>query len=236
MDDLEFRRRLIAEPYDDDDAIKQALLEGDNRQQFAKDMRALDDKIAAALDVDVPEDLANQLLLKQRFAEHKQQNERRKWIFAMAASVTLVVTATFALWPQPHANLADYALAHVYHEPESMTTLDENANLSQVNAKLASYGAEMSALDGRIFYANHCDFKGKRSLHMVLEHQGQRVTVFVVPHIDAFKDTPAQFEDDRYHGMINRHGEQGLIIIGENPELVENTSSSLEHAIKWQRI
>ncbi|MBW8190439.1 DUF3379 domain-containing protein [Neiella marina] len=236
MDDLEFRRRLIAEPYDNDDDVK-AATQGDNkRQQFAQEMQALDDKIASALNVDVPEDLANQLLLRQRFSEHQQRSEKRKWVFAMAASVTLVVTATFALWPKPHANLADYALAHVYHEPDTMLHLDENANLQQVNAKLAGYGAHISQASGRIFYANHCDFKGKRSLHMVMEQNGQRVTVFVVPHVDSFDDTPAEFADGHYHGQFYRHGQQGVVIIGNDSEVVESTSKTLADSIEWQSI
>lgn len=236
MDDLEFRRRLIAEPYDNDEAIQQALESDDKRQQFSQDMREFDDKIAAALNVDVPEDLANQLILHQRFSEHKERSEKRKWIFAMAASITLVVTATVALWPQPHANLADYALAHVYHEPDTMVSLDENANLQQVNAKLAGYGAHLNQASGRIFYANHCDFKGKRSLHMVLEHQGQRVTVFVVPEVESFKNTPAEFEDGHYHGSFNRHGNQGIVVIGENSAVVESTSEALAQTMEWQSI
>ena len=236
MDELEFRRRLIAAPYEADDALQQALQEKPERLRQQADFQAFDDTIAQALAVDVPDGLAEQLILRQRFAQHKQQRQRHKWWFAMAASVILTVTATLTLWPQPQSNLANYALAHVYHEPDALQHLNENTSLQQMNAKLASYGLKANHELGHIFYANHCDFKGKRSLHLVLDYQGQRVTVFIVPGLNDFNETPQQFADDRFQGSFIGHGNTGLIVVGPSRQQVEGMNQTLSHALTWHNI
>ncbi|MCM2679216.1 DUF3379 family protein [Echinimonas agarilytica] len=233
MDDLEFRKRLIADPYDNDAAMKEAIQTSRERQSQVAEMKAFDDKIAAALAVDVPEGLADELLFKQRFDQHKEQHQTRKWIFAMAASITLVVTATFALWPQPHSELANYALAHVYHEPAVLSDVNEHATLSQVNAKLAGYGAHLTEAVAPVYYANHCDFKGKRSLHLVMGVNDERVTVFVVPNVNDFKEVSKHFSDGQFKGQVFVHGTTGLVVIGKSEQHIQKLEQTLEENINW---
>lgn len=62
MDELEFRRRAYGEPQSQDPEFLQAQKEASGRDAFVNDLKALDRKIAKALKVDVPEDLADKLL------------------------------------------------------------------------------------------------------------------------------------------------------------------------------
>ena len=54
-------------------------------------------------------------------------------------------------------------------------------------------------------YANFCNFRGTRSLHLVLETEHGLMTVFVVPKENSL-DYEAEFHDDKYQGRsINSH-------------------------------
>lgn len=236
MDDLEFRRRLIAAPYEQADDLLEALEEKPERKKLQANLQELDQKIANAFAVDMPEGLTEQLILRQRIDHHNERQQKQKWYFAMAASLVLVVTATFALWPQPHSNLANYALAHVYHEPATLERIDERASLPQINAKLASYGVTANQELGHVYYANHCDFKGKRSLHMVLEHQGEKLSVFIVPGLNDFETKPESFSDDRFKGELATHQNTGLIVIGDNRNKVHSMQAHLKHSFDWGAI
>lgn len=233
MDDLEFRRRLIAAPYEEDEELLEALEQSPKAQKLQADMQELNDQIAQALKVEVPEGLTEQLILRQRFHQHKEKQQKFKWAFAMAASVMLVITATFTLWPQPHSNLADYALAHVYHEPAALESIDESVGLQQVNVKLASYGVQATGELGHVYYSNHCDFKGKRSLHMVVEHQGEKFSIFVVPELNDFDKAPSEFSDKRYQGAVTSHQNTGLIVIGESKSQVKSLNEQLSKSFDW---
>ena len=65
MDDLEFRRRILSDPKQKDEEILQALAESDTNSKFADDVLDLDLKIKQAMNVDVPEDLADKILFNQ---------------------------------------------------------------------------------------------------------------------------------------------------------------------------
>ena len=124
----------------------------------------------------------------------------------------------------------------MYHEPDALQHLNENTSLQQMNAKLASYGLKANHELVHIFYANHCDFKGKRSLHLVLDYQGQRVTVFIVPGLNDFNETPQQFADTRFQGSFIGHGNTGLIVVGQSQQQLEGMNQTLSHALTWHNI
>ena len=102
MDDLQFRRSLYADPNNRDNDIVEALSEDPAKQKFAHEVSELEDKIFNALNVPVPDDLANKLLLKQTFASHKQQKRKSRIQLALAASVAITFGITFSLMQFSH--------------------------------------------------------------------------------------------------------------------------------------
>lgn len=64
MDELEFRRRLFADP-NDKDVIAQADTDP-AKQRLVKEMQDFDATLHSALDISVPDDLAQKILAKQQ--------------------------------------------------------------------------------------------------------------------------------------------------------------------------
>jgi len=237
MDDLEFRRRLYADPADDDIAILEAIQSDANRAKFAEELKHIDAVLDSTLKVDVPEGLAERLLLRQTMDVHQRQKKTMRSYMALAASVAFIAGVSLTMLRTPDAQLSQHVLAHVYHEIDTVVgDVDEQVALNQVNAKLASYGAQMSNVSEHIYYANHCDFDGKRSLHMVIGGEQGKVTVFLVPNVHSFEQLPASFADERFNGIMQTRGDVGIITVAEHKEDAKRAQQQLQETLRWQSI
>lgn len=189
MDELEFRRRLLADPQDNDTALLDAKASSAANQKLANELEQLDAMIDQALRVDVPDDLVDKILFKQT-SDAVRESRRPKFHLAIAASVAFVFGIMLgqfnwqSLPVSPNAeSLGQIALTHYYDETPFNKDIFENATLTQVNAKLAPLGVTFNGqLPGAIAYVNHCSFKNIGALHMVLQNSdGENYTVFIVP-------------------------------------------------------
>jgi hypothetical protein len=148
--------------------------------------------------------------------------------FSLAASITLVVGLSFTLWQQPsYIDLSVQSLAHVYHEGPHALQANENFTLQQVNAKLAQYGGHLSSNIGQVYYANDCEFEKVKSLHIVMQGENSKVTVFVVPNIKGYKT-----QDNLTDGFLTAESLElkntRLVVVGENTQDVELIRSKLK--------
>ncbi|MBV7298587.1 DUF3379 family protein [Enterovibrio paralichthyis] len=189
MDELEFRRRLLADPQDKDPAVLEAKAASSANTKLASELEQLDAMIDQALRVDVPDDLVDKILFKQS-SDVVRENRKPKFHLAIAASIAFVFGILLgqfnwqSLPTSPNAaSLGQIALAHYYNESPFTDAASEGATLRQVNAKLAPLGVLFNGqMPGEIAYVNHCSFDNKAALHMVLkEENGETYTVFVVP-------------------------------------------------------
>ncbi|MBY5992956.1 DUF3379 domain-containing protein [Ferrimonas balearica] len=227
MDELEFRRRAYADPNQRDDDFLAAIEEADSRADFIQELQAMDRQLEQSLKVPVPEDLAERLLLKQNLTVHRVQKRRHRWQMAAAASVAFAVGLSLAVIKEGPADLGQHALAHVAHEAGYVDTVDERVDLTALNTKLASFGGQFSELPGQIYYANYCDFEGIRSLHVVMGSEQGRVTLFVIPK-QSQMSLPAQFADQRYHGIGEDRGQVHLAIVGDKGQPLEPVLKRVE--------
>ena len=185
MDELEFRRTLYADPNCADEKIKQAISDDPKKRAFYNELKQLDKRMHQASQVKVPDDLVHKLIMRQTMQTHKESKVRNRIQLAMAASIAFVVGVTFTMWQQSNLlDLSKQAIAHVHHEGNYALGAQGNISLQQVNAKLAQFGGEFTEELGQVYYANFCDFENVRSLHMVMQGENGKISVFVIPHND----------------------------------------------------
>ncbi len=242
MDELEFRRKVIATPNSKDKDLLKAL-EGDiKKQNFVSEMQAFDADIEKAMKVPVPEDLCARLMLNQSFDQEKMVSKtKQRWSMAIAASIAFTAAiglSSFMYEENPYQqSVSEYALEHIYHELGHTDTVDENINLNQVNAKLASFGGQLSANIGHVYYAKFCQVAGKKSLHLVVESEQGKVTVFILPKSDKLEDW-SDFSDDKYSGTTQRFTSADLIVIADkstngNNKALLDVQERLEQNLIW---
>ncbi|MFB2801303.1 DUF3379 domain-containing protein [Shewanella seohaensis] len=218
MDELKFRRQAYEDPHNQDPEFVAQMQENAEYQAFVAELKGLDAKITHALKVDVPEDLADKLILSQQLQQHHKQRRQTGFLVAMAASIAFIVGISFSLLRLGPVDLAEHALAHVYHEGVALQ-VDQNVNFSQVNAQLASMNnlgnAKFTEQPGKVYYTSYCDFQGVKSLHLVLQAEKGKVTLFIVP-IEKRMVLDNTFADGKYQGMGFEAGDAYILLVGED--------------------
>ena len=233
MDDLEFRRILYADPNCTDEEVLAAIADDPKKQAFYKELKQLDKEMHQASQIKVPDDLVHKLILRQTMASHKSSKVRNRIQLAMAASVAFVVGVSFTMWQQNNLlDLSKQAIAHVHYEGDYALQAQENLSLQQVNAKLAKFGGEFSEDIGRVYYANFCDFENVRSLHMVLEGENGKVSVFVVPHNNAYL-AEGSSSDTRYSSQAIDLKRASIIVVGEEGTNIGDMQQQLNKKIRF---
>jgi hypothetical protein len=213
MDELEFRRRIYADPNTTDSALIAAANADESKRAFWQEQKALDNKLKQTLKVEVPEDLASKLIWQQSADEFNRYKKRSRWYVALAASVAFVVGISFTILQQQSISVGDHALAHMQYadveESHSLLPVD----LNMVNAKLASFGASFNEMIDGVEVANYCHLSTIQSLHLIIDTPQGKMSVFVVPNRENMK-VPSQFEDDFFHGESIKMQQANIIVVG----------------------
>ena len=199
MDCLEFRRRLGAEPSTHDPDMRA------HREQCtacaAAHARAqrFEQELADALDVPVPANLAERVLLAQATGQRRQFVQQRRTAFALAASVVCALGIGGVAWQQVDAHsLPALAVAHM---PEEIATLDLTRTIP-AQAVLAGFAKRHIDLPGALpndtTYVQDCLVGSYKTVHLVSRVDGQSVAVLYFPN------THASRKDFRRNGWRGR--------------------------------
>lgn len=233
MDELEFRRILYADPNCSDEKVLKAIADDPKKQAFCKELKQLDKKMHQASQVKVPDDLVQKLLLRQTMQTHSASKARNRIQLAMAASVAFLAGVSFTMWQQNDLlDLSEQAIAHVYHEGNYALGAQENYSLQQVNAKLAQFGGEFTEELGHVYYANFCDFENVRSLHMVMQGENGKVSVFVIPHNDTH-DAKGSAEARGYQSQAMDVNRASIVVVGEEGADIQGIKEQLKRKIHF---
>ncbi|MDN3485077.1 DUF3379 family protein [Pseudoalteromonas sp. APC 3224] len=249
MDELEFRRRTIAQPNELDKELQEFANSSADRQQFLNESKAFDKQLDNALEVPVPDNLAERIILNTSLKEKARTDEleqkdnvvsARSWFkfdrvhLALAASFVIAVSAfMFSEEQSINQTAGEHALAHVYHEIYALNKT-QPISIQAVNEKLALLGGQISDLPGKVTYVTFCDFQGERGLHLVFESDFGPMTVFIVPSDNQiFEIGSDDFNDSRYAGHINRGKQADTVLIASLGSPVDMYNERISGAIRW---
>ncbi|MDM7861091.1 DUF3379 family protein [Alteromonas sp. ASW11-36] len=247
MDDLEFRRALLADPNAQSEEIKRAIADDPAKKHYVDEMRVLNAKIDAAAKVDVPEDLASKLILRQAMESQedvddssdapvklKAANDANYWQIAAAACVAFVIGLMINVSSlQPEGNLAagEYALTYSYKDVQQA---EQSIPLEEVNAQLASYGVQMEQEIGPVMYANsyHCNYNNVSVLRLVVEGEAGKINMYILPKDNRLGGWD-EFSDSRFNGKASRYSNADMVIVGEKGEPLHTFQSRVENSMRW---
>jgi len=235
MDDLQFRRTLLAEPNKKDRLIDEAKSTDEAKNRFAQEVNKLEEQINEALNVPVPDDLYNKLILRQTMASHQLKKKKTKVHYAIAASVAaaLALSVSYFQFSSAYNDIGDYALAHVYHEADYFTNdMTKRVSLEQLNKKMTSFSGAFSKEIGELMFADYCRFDGMKSLHLVLKGANSPVNIFIVPASDhlAFNE---DFADNQLKGHTIKYGQSNIIVVSDNQEPIEKWQNKIANSVSW---
>ncbi|WP_047048167.1 DUF3379 family protein [Vibrio mexicanus] len=239
MDELEFRRQIMSNPKARDQDILDALSENESNSKFADDIMELDKKIAQAMNVDVPDDLADRILFNQTAGQSNNVVKANFTKRALSLAASVAFTAGLLIgqvnWGniivQPaQASLANTALSHVFAEKTFIMGLDEQVSSQQINVKMTPFAYKFTeTFPYHVYYLNHCGFGDSNAMHMVFAGEVGRVTMFVT---NVFSDKEVSFDKQGMVGVVAPIGNTSMILVGEQGEDVAKIAEQLSHIIK----
>ncbi len=235
MDDLQFRRAIYADPNNQDADTIAAQQNDPSKKQFAQEICQLDERIKQALQVPVPDDLCDKLILRQTLASHQVHKRKARIHLALAASVAIVggLMLNFIQFSSAYSNLGDQALAHVYHEQGSFdNNTTKLVSLASLNKKMAAFDGNFSQSLGKLLFADYCRFDGMKSLHLVYQGKTSPVTVFVVPKDEQLR-FDADFNDKKLFGSSLEFSQSNIIVVADKNESLDQWQQSISDTVNW---
>lgn len=231
MDELTFRRTIYADPYTRDPDVVEAAKKDPKKQAFWEEIRAMEASLEQAMDIPVPDDLADKLILRQSMNDFRQQKKRKPWYLALAASVVLASVLSVTMLMQGTGDLKSDVFAHMSHMEYELNK-GANVTLDSVNSKLATYNGQLSEGLGEIVSANYCYLGSIKSLHLIVKGKNGLASLFVMPSAitESIDDT---FSNEQYAGSSFLLESAKVIVVGESGSQVEDLQSKAKSFLSF---
>lgn len=229
MDDLEFRRRCLADPHDTAEDFRAKCGEDPDHAQFVAAQIRFDQAIRRVLlGIEPPAGLAQRILARQGLGARPQGREIRRYM-AMAASLILIVGLSWFVSRAP-ADLPHTVLAHIYGELDHLNG-DGAYPRDRLAAVLSEAGPELHGSLGTVRYAGTCHIRRHDGAHLVVQGQHGAVTVLLMPGEDIAHRRAVG--DQRFHGVIVPTPNGSMAIVGERQEAIEYYEQRVRSALSW---
>jgi len=215
----EFKRKLMTDPHSRDPEFLAARENDEEFARLAEESARFEDRLKKALEVPVPDKLAEDILLRQSM-EASSSKRRMPVFLATAAAVVLAVgVGIFVMFDSEgpgHQDLAEYLAWHWELDgPEAVaTSLHRPSEADQIQRVFSDLGVHVEhELMETIRLAKFCPTPDGRGAHAVLETDGGPVTLFYMPRSQA-PDAPRKVSlpDGKEGWLINvERGSMALI-------------------------
>ena len=261
MDELEFRKRVYADPNNLDQETLDAASANPELQRILDQTR----KIEARFDELVQDTKQPPAQLRDRLLaipaqdietanpspgiSHKTESANRPWYrhFALAASLVVAVgaTASFFVERGPDAEeiaFGNQVITHIYHEASEIDAINAGTLLASfttpaVNEVMANSGSHLSNADFLqqmpVRYANPCLIASPyNSSHLILQSSDGAINVIAVDNEPVSQEFI--ISDERFSGIVVPLSHGNLIIIGEKDQNLDNYRDLFSDNLEWE--
>ena len=233
MNCIEFRRILLTDPGIVDPEFASHRRDCHDCADTVERSAHFERRLREAVNIEVPENLASRILLKQSFEAHA---ERPWWrtgrTYALAASMLLMV-GLVSLGLTSHleqSRLSEEFVALVNGAPYALTA-SEPVSSGDISAALEPVGLDLDGEIGAVTYAGRCIIRGKLSGHIVVQGDTAPVTVFLIK--EQLVTGRATIRSDHYSGIVLPQGSGTIAIVSSPGEALENVEARVRSAIRW---
>jgi hypothetical protein len=204
---------------------------------FRDQMRALDVRIAKALELDVPPlnppDLPSIDATDNVVTLAPRRPRAKSGWFALAASVMLAAVVGVRMFTADvdDASLGAAVLAHVDHDPSALVVSSTPVSDTMLARAVPPGVAHMGHDAGLITYAKSCEINGKTVPHLVIQGEKGPVTILLMP--DESVSTAQTLEGESVHGVLLPVGNGSIAIIGARDESLGRIEQSVLSSVAW---
>lgn len=234
MNCLEFRRRLLEDPFDNPPDLEQHAEQCEGCARYAREERAREAQLRAIVgQITPPPELADNIQLAVRL-EQRGKTRRQAW-YAVAASVLLVVGATLASlvsesWERGNMALAQSVLHHIDDEAHHLRAAGPVSH-ARVKYVFARFGARLTSDIGQVNFAAECLMRHRNGVHLILVGRKGPITAFFMPG-----ERPEQaitIDSERFQGQIVPTQWGSIAVVGELGESLTGLAQHLAQTVQW---
>lgn len=231
MNCLEFRRHCLADPASQEAEFVTHRRNCPRCSEFTAGVTQLDRKITEALQVDVPDNLGSRIVLRQSLYRDQQHQKRRR-MYALAASLIVAVGLTAALvLTHRGPSLDQRVLAHIELERELLSTRGEVTHAKLVSV-LNSAGAELMGDLGNVQHASLCPLSQHGGAHLVVDGRKGPVIVLLLPK--EFVAAPTAIQIEEMAGLVLPTGNGSMALVSEHGESLQEIAQRMRNAVTWR--
>lgn len=232
MNCLEFRRLVEIDPDSRDEDFMRHRAECKSCAEVAARALRFSATLDAAARIDVPENLASRILLKQSFAKTRTLLSRRH-VLALAASIVaaagLALSGTYVLTREdPLAREIFTLIRNADDTFASKTPLDSQS----MAEALAQAGIDVTGELEKVTYAGQSLVRGKLSGHVVIQGEWAPCTVLLIPEINVA--SRFTIRSDNLRGLVVPFDGGAIVIVGSPQEVLEPVIERIKAAIRWR--
>ncbi len=230
----DYKEALTADPeFDDESGHPDTCVAC---QEYSAEMLALNDNIAAAMALSVPElvmpelpdiETDNVVTLSQRRTISKPA-----WL-AVAATVLIAAVVGIRMTGTgvEYGTLEEQLLAHIDNEPASLLPTSTPVSDSQLARAVPEDIATMNHEVGLITYAVSCIINGNDVPHLVVQGEHGPITILLMPHEKVAE--ASSIDGVSVHGIILPVGDGSIAIIGSREEQLDKVKQNVLDSVLW---
>lgn len=253
MDEIEFRKRVYANPNELDQETQDAARDNPVFQEILKQTRELELGLDSVVnEATVPAGLKEKLMAIPASAGSANVvsiiNPMKQSLFqyyAIAASLLLAVGVTFSLSFDNRLSSADLAfgndiLAHLYDDAEEIDNInsglfDDIVAMPAVNESMANTGTQLVSNESlqriAIRSAKPCEIlPAYDSAHLLVDGTQGVVSIIVI------NNSPVRGEysirDDRFNGIVIPMSDGNMILVGEKNENLDRYKALFSKSVE----
>lgn len=197
--------------------------------KFAVEIQQFEAVLNETLHVDVPDGLADRIILSKSMEAKQDKRQRRKSYFAIAASLFLTVNLVGGLLyiNTPYA-LDQVALRHVADEAHHLYE-NNNIQLAQVNNILRTLNVRLDKNIGKATYAGLCPIRKYRGGHIVMQGKKAPVTLLLMP--GEYVSRQERMNNAEFNGVILPIENGSVAIISKDKMDLEHYTRAVKQSL-----
>ncbi len=231
MNCFEFRRYCLSDPATQTAEFLSHKRDCPHCAEFAASVSLMDKRLVDALRVEVPENLASRIILRQSIMRD-QSRQKRKRLLALAASVLIALgLGTVLLFPKGTPGPGPALFAHLNTESELLSAREDVSRARLVEV-LDTAGVVLTGDLGVVTHASPCPLSQHGGAHLVVA--GTKGSVMVLLLRGENVAGPTVIHDGRREGLIVPTETGSLALIGEQGEQLPELAARLRGALSWR--
>ncbi len=234
MNCLDFRRRLLTDPFSKDPELLAHEAECESCAPFAREVRAQEMRLRSALQqISPPQGMVERIQLAVRFDQHS--SAPRRWWYSAAAAVLIAIGVSMVSLFSTSIDRANVALAQsvINHIEDEAHHLREAQPVSDRRLRyvFARFGAALKEDIGRVNFAAECLMRKRNGVHLVMPGAMGPVTVFFMPGETV--GSRMAVDSARFQGTIVPTDWGSIAVVGEAGEVLDDLGERLAAAVIW---